>query len=319
MKNSNILITGGAGFIGSHLAHSLKSYFKKIFIIDNLKTGDLRNLDSSFEFIESDCAFCDYEKYLKNVDNFDAILHFAGQSSAEISFKDPIYDFNSNLQSTIKLLNFAKDKNVNSFVFASSVTVYKSGQEMPLSENSIVDNDNSFYAISKLASEKYIKLFSSNKLHTTSLRLFNIYGSAQNLGNPNQGMLSIYLEQALNSNQILVKGSLDRTRDFVHVFDVVDIVKKVLRRNHENSKSINVCTSKPTKVKTLIDLICKNLNKDISIINAGSTKGDTFEHWGSNSLCEELLEKKSWISLKEGLIDTIKAFKNDKWFDDRIS
>ena len=316
--DKNLLITGGAGFIGSHLAHALKNNYKKIFIIDNLKTGDLRNLLPEFEFIEEDCSAFNYEKYANSFGDLDSIIHFAGQSSAELSFKDPIYDLDSNLRSTIKLLKFAKDFEVNSFVFASSVTVYTPKQKMPLREESEVNNFNSFYAISKSTSEKYIKLFTSDRLHTTALRLFNIYGPAQNLGNPDQGMLSIYLEQALNSDQILVKGSLERIRDFVHVFDVIDVVKRVLQRNHKNGQAINVCSSSPTKVKDLIMLINKYLNKETNILNTDSTIGDTFEHWGSNQLCKELLGKKSWINLDEGLRNTVKAYNDSNWFDDRL-
>ena len=318
MKRNNIIITGGAGFIGSHIAHSLASKYKKIFIIDNLKTGDEKNLSPEFIFLNEDCSSFDYEKYKFDFGKVDSIIHFAGQSSAELSFKDPIYDFNTNLKSTIKLLDFANKNEVKSFIFASSVTVYTPGQLMPLKESNEVNNGNSFYAITKLTSEKYIDLYSSKNLHTSILRLFNVYGSAQNLGNPDQGMLSIYLEQALKSNRILVKGSLARIRDFVHVFDVVDIVQKCLYMKHDSGLKFNVCSSKPTKVSDLLSKISLVLNKKISIIEAESTKGDTFEHWGSNELCSNIFRKNSWIGLDEGLKNTVDAYNSGEWFGNRF-
>lgn len=318
MKKNNILITGGAGFIGSHIAHSLKSKYKKIFVIDNLKTGDENNLLPEFKFLNEDCSSFEYEKYKNDFGQIDSIIHFAGQSSAELSFKDPIYDFDTNLKSTVRLIDFANKNNVKSFIFASSVTVYTPHQSMPLKESHNANNSNSFYAITKLTSEKYIDLLCSKNLHSTILRLFNVYGSAQNLNNPDQGMLSIYLEQALNSEKILVKGSLERTRDFVHVFDVVDVVNRCLEMNHSSGQKINVCSSSPTKVSELISKILFALKKDASIINAESTRGDTFEHWGSNKLCSKLLEKETWINLDEGLKLTVDAYNSGSWFKQRI-
>lgn len=318
MKNNNIIITGGAGFIGSHIAYSLVSKYKKIFIIDNLKTGDERNLSPEFIFLNEDCSSFDYEKYKSDFGKVDSIIHFAGQSSAELSFKDPIYDFNTNLKSTLKLLDFANKNQVKSFIFASSVTVYTPGQTMPLREINEANNSNSFYAVTKLTSEKYIDLYSSKNLHTSILRLFNVYGSAQNLGNPDQGMLSIYLEQALKSDSILVKGSLERIRDFVHVFDVVDIVQKCLDMKHDSGLKINVCSSRPTKVSDLLSKISLVLNKEIAIKQAESTQGDTFEHWGSNELCSNIFKKRSWITLDDGLKNTVDAYNSGEWFTNRF-
>ena len=189
---------------------------------------------------------------------------------------------------------------------------------MPLREINEANNSNSFYAVTKLTSEKYIDLYSSKNLHTSILRLFNVYGSAQNLGNPDQGMLSIYLEQALKSDSILVKGSLERIRDFVHVFDVVDIVQKCLDMKHDSGLKINVCSSRPTKVSDLLSKISLVLNKEISIKQAESTQGDTFEHWGSNELCSNIFKKRSWITLDDGLKNTVDAYNSGEWFTNRF-
>ena len=314
---TNFLVTGGSGFIGSHIAHSLYSLGHKVFVVDNLSTGDTQNLHPGFEFINMNCEDLTLQNspWLRDIDH---ILHFAGQSSAELSFKDPIFDFNSNLRSTLNLLEIAISVNVASFIFASSVTVYNKDQSLPLTESSLSFNSNSFYAISKSTSERYVSLY-SNKLHTTSFRMFNIYGPAQNLNNPDQGMLSIYLAQALRSSNILVKGSLDRLRDFVHVSDVVDIAHRCLACKHPSGLSLNISTSNPTSVSQLLTLISSSLNKQLSINVSNSTPGDIFAHYGKSDLCTQLLGKETYCSLEDGLRSTCIAYANNEWFSTRFS
>lgn len=314
---TTFLITGGAGFIGSHIAHSLHSLGYKIFVVDNLSTGDIQNLHPNFEFINLSCEdlSLDNSPWLHEIDH---ILHFAGQSSAELSFKDPIFDFNSNLRSTLNLLEIAISTNVTSFIYASSVTVYNKDQLLPLTESSLSFNSNSFYAISKSTSERYVSLYSS-KLHTTSFRMFNIYGPAQNLNNPDQGMLSIYLAQALRSSNILVKGSLDRLRDFVHVSDVVDIAHRCLACTHPSGLSFNISTSHPTSVSQLLTLISLSLNKKLSITVSDPTPGDIFAHYGNSDFCTQLLGKQTYCSLEDGLRSTCNAYVNNEWFSTRFS
>jgi UDP-glucose 4-epimerase len=311
-----VLITGIAGFIGSHLAHALRNEYE-IVGIDNLVTGDRANLHPSFNFIEADCSsYSEIKKLMRH--DFDIILHFAGQSSAEISFRDPSYDLTSNALSTLRLLELGEHCNTTSFVYASSVTVYPKSQPAPYSEESVINpfDHASFYALSKSISEQYLRLY-SNKMHTTSVRMFNIYGPAQNLANPDQGMLSIYLSQLLLGTDLLVKGSLERQRDFVHVFDVVDIVLKIIKLSHQSGHVINISTGIPTSVSELISLIASKLDIQPCIKVSDTTPGDTFAHWGENRLATRLLHKRNWISLEEGLENTIQAYRDNNWFSTR--
>ena len=129
-------------------------------------------------------------------------------------------------------------------------------------------------------------------------------------------MLSIYLEQVLKSDSILV-SSLERIRDFVHVFDVVDIVQKCLDMKHDSGLKINVCSSRPTKVSDLLSKISLVLNKEISIKEAESTQGDTFEHWDQMNFVQIYL-KRSWITLDDGLKQTVDAYNTGEWFTNRF-
>ena len=191
------LVTGAAGFIGSCIAQRLINEGNKIVTIDNLSTGKK-------EVVPDDCVFIkgnDYdETVLKQLDNykFDAIIHIAGQSSGEVSFENPVYDLQTNAQSTIMLLNYAKATGCKNFVFASSMSTYGDHDENPLVTESTPTVPKSFYAVGKLASENYMRIYSATYgIKCTALRFFNVFGAGQNLDNLKQGMASIYLAQAI--------------------------------------------------------------------------------------------------------------------------
>lgn len=310
------LITGGAGFIGSHLAHSLLALGHDVYIVDNLLTGDPRNIphDASFFCIPAETLNLTDHPWLRTVNH---IFHFGGQSSAELSFRSPKQDFSSNLFSTVNLLDIASTISVESFHFASSVTVYDKDQPLPLTESSSASNRNSFYALSKLTSEFYIQMY-SDRFHTSTYRFFNVYGPAQNLDNPDQGMLSIYLSQALRTKEFLIKGSLDRRRDFIHVFDIVQYLLKSLSLCHDTGKTFNLCTGIPTSVRTLLSMISSCLSEDFPITQLPSTPGDLFEHFGSPNLAELTFDYKPVYSLESGLRHTVHSYLTDSWFSTRL-
>ena len=196
------LVTGAAGFIGGALAKYLIEEGHDVVTIDNLSTGFEKSIPQGVVFHKGNTQDSQMIDSLKSY-NFDCIFHIAGQSSGEISYDDPVYDLQTNTQSTILLLKLAKDINCKKIVYASTMSVYGDNK------NCVEETDNrlpkSFYGIGKLASEEYLRVFGSN-LTTTALRLFNVYGPGQNMNNLRQGMVSIFLQQALTSNTVLVKG-----------------------------------------------------------------------------------------------------------------
>ena len=220
-----LLITGGAGFIGMNVIDRL-IFDNEITTIDNLSTGFRENIHKECKFIYGNCADDDLINNLN--DNYDAIIHIAGQSGGEGSFDDTVYDLNANAKSTLLLLNLAIRNNCSRFIFISSVAVYGgiNGTGYYSEESEL--NPNTFYAVNKLTSENYLRLYNKYyDINTTTLRLFNCYGPGQNLYNMKQGMVSIYLRQFLDDKykKVLVKGSLDRFRDFVYIEDLVKIIK----------------------------------------------------------------------------------------------
>ena len=304
------LVTGGAGFIGSKLSKRLLNDGYDVYVIDNLSTGKLENIPANIsEFFNLDVGSEAASKILKKLE-LRKIFHLAAQSSGEISFSDPLYDIRTNTVSTIRLCEFALHYKVESFVYTSSMSVY--GDSGPLTKENIQCKPNSFYGIGKLASERYLELYYGLGLKCVALRLFNVFGPGQNMENMNQGMLSIYLSQALENSDILVKGSIDRFRDFVYVDDVVDAIIKADKFNStsEKYKSINISTARKTTVKCLIDLISKNLGKNLTITESNGTPGDTFGITGDNKQSMTILNQIYKYSLEEGLSKTIEFEKN---------
>lgn len=278
----NYLVTGAAGFIGSAIAKKLIEENNTVVTIDNFSTGFKKNVPEKVEIINGN----DFDETVFNkLDGrkFDAIIHIAGQSSGEISFEKPVYDLQTNAQSTLMLLNYARKTGCKNFIFASSMSVYGDHEEKQVDETSYTV-PKSFYAVGKLASENYMRIFSQEYgLKCTALRFFNVYGIGQNMENLKQGMASIYLAQAIKSKHIIIKGSGERFRDFVYISDVVSAVKKSLARETCNNFEIyNVSTNKPTLVKDIIKLIVDNVGGDVTYEYVDGTPGDQFGIYGDN-------------------------------------
>ena len=185
----HVLITGGAGFIGSHLAFFYLNKKISVTVVDNLSTGFEENIPSGAHFIRQDITEAGWTSLLSK--DIDYVIHLAAQSSGEISFEDPLYDVRTNTVGTLELLKWSHENRIKKFIFASSMNVYGNVQDELIVEESLT-NPTSFYAVGKVASENYIKIFSELGLDSVVLRLFNVYGVGQNMENMKQGMVSIY-------------------------------------------------------------------------------------------------------------------------------
>ena len=297
-----ILVTGIAGFIGSQLAAYLIEAGYSVTGIDNLKTGCAANIPKGAKFVNGDCATISTYRDLSlaNVD-FDVIIHLAGQSSGEISFDDPVQDLSDNCVSTLRLLEYARESSCKKVIFASSMSVYGDVGAQLITED-ISGKPLSMYAVGKLASEAYLRLFERYGISSVSLRLFNVYGPGQNMTNLRQGMASIYISQALQNHHIEVKGSPDRFRDLVYIDDVIWIIDQFLHKGFNGSKIVNLCTGVGTKVSELVDLRTKNLRKEeVSVSYIEGTPGDQFGIVGDNKRLLSIVGERKFISVDEGI------------------
>ena len=296
---AHYLVTGAAGFIGGAVAKRLLDEGNQVVTIDNLSTGYVDAIPEGVEFYEGNCQDTEVIQKLEKY-SFDAIFHIAGQSSGEISFDDPVYDLQTNAQSTLLLLKLALKTGCKKFVYASTMSVYGDKPDEPVQEETIL-NPKSFYGVGKIASEHYMRIYQQYGINSTALRLFNVYGPGQNMENLRQGMVSIFLAQAINNKYVLVKGSKYRFRDFVNINDVVDAFLKAGSKKDFQFHSVNICTGVKTTVGELISEIQDGLPYEIRVEYKGSTPGDQFGIVGSNEKAGEVLGWRPNVNLKEGI------------------
>ncbi len=276
----SILVTGGAGFIGSALAEALLRRGDSVTVTDNLSTGYRANVPTACRFIEMDMANREHYTRLDAL-KFDAVLHLAAQSSGEASFLDPWSDFNSHATATFLLLNYCRAKSVNRFLYASSMAVYGDPEYLPVDE-AHPTRPKSYYGAGKLAAESYTRLHDTLGMSTTVFRMFSVYGPNQNLANQMQGMASIFLSYILEDRPITVKGSRERFRDFVYIDDVVDAWLGALDNDATRGRTYNLCTGNRTTVETLLDCLTAATEKpEYPIEFTGGTPGDQFGVTGS--------------------------------------
>jgi len=299
----NILITGCAGFIGSTIANRLIHKGFKVYGIDDLSTGKLKNLPKKLIFIKGKC---EQEKVLKKIKNknIKVILHFAGQSSGEKSFYDPVNDFNRNLLSTVKLLDFYTKNKCEHFIYASSMSVY-GDSDRPVSEKSFC-NPKAFYGVSKLSSENYIKMYKNKNINYTILRFFNVYGPGQTLDNLRQGIIRIYLSQIYKSKKLLVKGSKYRFRDFIYIDDVIDILLKIIGNKKCYGETFNVGSGKKYYISEVIKMLKKKTKIKFPIKYTKGTPLDQTGICSNNNKIKKFLK----INLKYNLNSGLQKFIN---------
>jgi len=256
--NKRILLTGGAGFIGSHLAAYLLSRDYHVIVYDNESTGNRANLPPQVEFISGDV--CDSEA-LGAVfsQGIDAVLHIAGQASIRVSFADPDTDLNVNTRGTIRVLQQCIAHRVPRLLFASTMTVYGDRPTIPTPENE-PPNPISFYAVTKYAAERYVHITAERPdldftFNATSLRMFNVYGPGQRLNNPYQGVLAIFIGNVLRGEPIKIFGDGEQARDFVHVADVARAWADALENPAAYGQVINIGTGVALSVNQICDLV----------------------------------------------------------------
>jgi UDP-glucose 4-epimerase len=309
----NILITGGAGFIGSNLCKSLiyNNKISKIIVIDNLTSG--RNLfhNKKYKFLNIDISNYHELSKIPRI-KFDIIFHFAGQSSGPLSHKIFDKDFNTNLVGTVNILKFMKSRRLKKIVFSSSMSIYGNQKKTTVKETDQA-NPISVYAINKLMAENYIKYFNKFKINFVILRLFSVYGIGQDLNNKNQGMLSIFFSYILKNKNIIVRGSINRFRDFIYIDDLVFIINDIINNyNKYNSNIINVGTGKKTNIKNLIKILINEFGKKNHMYKIQKeTKDDQKGIIADNKKLLKLIPNLKFTSLVNGVKKMKEHYQSD--------
>lgn len=294
----NILVTGGAGFIGSHIVDLLIKNNYKVIIVDNLITGNKNNINPEAKFYNIDIRNNELEKvFLENKINY--VIHEAAQVSVGASIKDPYYDMTENIAGTINLLNLCKKHNIQKFVAASSAAVYAQPEYLPVDEKHKVDFL-SFYGLSKYTMENYVKLFGIDYI---LLRYSNVYGPRQD-ANGEAGVVSIFIDRMSENKPIEIHGDGEQTRDFVFVKDVAAANLACILTKEKN-QIINVSTNQKISINDLYskikEMTCYSKQPDYTEERTGDIKHSILD----NQKAKNVLSWQDKIALHEGIKETV--------------
>ncbi|MGH1468688.1 MAG: NAD-dependent epimerase/dehydratase family protein [Bdellovibrionales bacterium] len=311
-----VLVTGGAGFIGSNLVERLLSEGKKVIVYDNFSTGKRENLEAlvEVEIVKGDISkgfYKDLCELSQKFEGIDSIVHLAAQVSVQKSVKDPVFDAEQNYLPIYDLVKFAEEsKTLKSIVFASSAAVYGDVTVFPVKESEDC-SPLSPYGLHKLMCEKV--LFSgANSVSSTALRFFNIYGPKQDPKSPYSGVISIFIDKARSGEAPVVYGSGKQTRDFVYVSNVVDIISAAIEKKDKGFDVFNVGNSKELSVLELAQKICEQEGVDSRGISFEEAReGDIFRSVACNEKVKSSLKDFKEVLIEEGLLKTIRWFKED--------
>ena len=302
-KKTSALVTGGAGFIGSHLVDRLVSSGYSVRVIDNLSTGKLSNIqghmqNGAIDFVEGDIK--DLELVKKCVHGVDAVLHLAAVTSVPFSVQNPGLTYETNVAGTLNLLvSLAKEK-VGKFVFISSCAVYGEPKYLPINENHPT-NPISPYADSKLLGEHYCLGFHENQLlKSVVLRFFNVYGLRQGL-NDYSGVITKFVDQVKHELPLKIYGDGSQTRDFIHVSNIVEAIQSSLENDVAEGEVFNIGSGKATSIDELAKTILSLANSDLEIIHEAPRQGDIKHSYADASKATKLLDYKPQTALNDGL------------------
>ncbi|MEE1336447.1 NAD-dependent epimerase/dehydratase family protein [Methanobrevibacter sp.] len=308
MKNKNILITGGAGFIGSHIANELMDD-NDITIIDNLSTGNIKNLKTpeheNLNFIKGDICNFNLDDLTSNI---DYIFHLAAMASVPLSVERPVECNEINLNATVKLLKSATNNDVKKIVFSSSSAVYGENKNMPLKESE-PPMPTSPYAASKAGCELYLKSFyESHGLNYTALRYFNIFGPKQDRNSQYAAVIPNFISSLLEGKQAEIYGDGEQTRDFVYVGDAV--TANIAACESDYNGIINVASGKKLSINRLYEIIKDTLCSDLEPKYLPERPGDIKHSLADISNMEKINLQIDSNNFESQLIETINWFKS---------
>ncbi len=252
---AKILVTGGAGFVGSNLVSKLIAELHDVWIIDDFSNGLESNLNPHARFLKADLSESNWRTELQH-EQFDIVVHCAAQASNATSFKNPMRDLLDNLLATQQVIKYCEDQSIRRVIFTSSMSVYGNSYIFPTPVDTN-PNPGTFYALHKSTAEKYFEF--SKTLDWTIFRLYTTYGAGQNLANREQGLVKIYLTYILNEENVVVHGSADRVRDIIHVNDVVEAIYSSLFNIKTFGRIYNLGTGQTIKVKQIIQQLYEGL------------------------------------------------------------
>lgn len=308
-----ILVTGGAGFIGSNLVDKLLEEGHSVVVVDNLSTGNINLLSPLALFYQQDIRDYKVMDIIFETHHFDYVFHLAAQISVPESVENPKKDAEINILGTLNILSLSVKYGIKKIIFSSSGgAIYGENAPIPTTED-YCPNPISPYAISKLACEHYIKFFSKEfSLDYTILRYSNVYGPKQT-PKGEAGVVAIFTENMLNNQEVTIYGTGEQIRDFVHVYDVIQA--NILSLDRAKNEIINISTNEATSINELFNIMKEETNYNKKPIYHPKRPGDLELSVLSNEKAKEILNWQPSFNLKKGVKNTIEWYRTSVWKD----
>jgi UDP-N-acetylglucosamine/UDP-N-acetyl-alpha-D-glucosaminouronate 4-epimerase len=302
------VVTGGAGFIGSHLTEALLARGDKVRVVDSLITGHKRNLAKGAEFVEGDLA--DLEVARRGIAGADYVLHQAAIPSVPRSVQDPITSNRANIDATLNVLVAARDAKVKRLVYAASSSAYGNAAALPKRED-MPTGPLSPYALQKLVGEDYLKLFTQlYGLETVSIRYFNVFGPRQDPGSPYSGVISLFITALLAGKAPKIYGDGGQTRDFTYVANVVDGVLRACTADGASGQVINVATGGRISLNELFATLKKIIGAPVEPEYLTERTGDVRDSQADIGKAKQILGYAPVVTFEEGLRRTVEWYRS---------
>jgi nucleoside-diphosphate-sugar epimerase len=307
---STYLVTGGAGFIGSHLAEELTRRGERVRVVDSLITGHRSNLAHlpNVEFIEGDLGDLSVAKAAAK--GVDYVLHQAAIPSVPRSVEDPVTSNRANIDATLNVLVAARDAGVKRVVYAGSSSAYGNTLTLPKRED-MPTNPLSPYALQKLVGEQYMQMFTAlYKLETTTIRYFNVFGPRQDPSSPYSGVISVFAKALLEDRAPTIYGDGEQTRDFTFIANVVDGVLRAVTAPKSSGAVINVATGTRISLNRLFEVMRQLIGSRVNVSYAPARDGDVKDSQADVTRARTLLGYEPLVSFEEGLRQTVEWYRS---------
>ncbi len=294
-----ILVTGGAGFIGSALANHLVRLGHRVRVLDDLSAGDPRVLDASVSFTRGDVR--DIPKLWTLLRDVECVFHLAARVSVSESILYPVEYNEVNVGGTVSLMTAARDAGVRRVVLASSGTVYGEQEEQPVKETAVVRPPNP-YAVTKIASEYYLSALGAlYDIEALMLRIFNAYGPGQAVPPSHPPVIPHFVSQALSGTTPIIFGSSKQTRDFIYITDVVDALTTAGLTKNADSLIINIGTGQEMSIRDLLKRIETLLGRKVLSLHNPTQSGGVSRLVADTNLARKVLGFEPKVTIDEGL------------------
>jgi len=308
---SRYLVTGGAGFIGSHIVRELAARGEVLCVLDNFSTGRRENLAAMKDQVTVyDLDICELEKIRPAFAGVEYVIHLAAMPSVARSVADPLATNAVNLDGTLHVLLAARDAAVRRVIFAASAAAYGDNPTLPRRESQM-PNPLSPYALAKLAGEYYCQIFSRiYRLQTVALRFFNIFGPGQNPDSPYTGVLSKFISAYVRKTTPVIFGGGEQSRDFTYVANVVQAVLLACNAAEAPGKVINIGTGESYTLNQTITLLNEIFGQQVRVRYDPPRPGDALHSRADISLARQVLGYEPKVQFEQGLRETVKWYQS---------